>query len=459
MGRIFRRLVLASGLLAIALVLSWAVSRAWGPGDAQSRDLARMRALPPLKGSDAFPALWLLAYDIPEADRQAVLAEDMRLHARPDWRPGDAPGLDGGRTSSAEGRFRKSVPTPEELERFCGGDGSDCLARVAADRSGYAVLLEKYAGLIDRADALSRHQGLRHPSQSASGGLGFMLPPYHLTKLTATRHAFAFLEGDRADALAATCRQLSTWRRLGAESDLLISRMVGLAYADLHVGLFVRMLAETPREVVLPSECARAFAPPAGKELSMCQAMQGEILQAERGMMSRSGDTQDPWQRFLEAALISRDMTLADLAQVHAIHCDPAAIRRLAEDVPWRDTRPLPGWLRIQCIGNLLGCRMGSLAQPPYDTYVGRIQDSNARIRLVGVLLRLRAGTMDAGTFEQRLLEASAQIGHASRDVHLGDDGRSVRMRMRQQRDGSPMTWTVALPSYFQAGPPGKPSG
>lgn len=459
MGRIFRGLVLASCLLVIAVVLAWGVSRALGPSDAQTRDLARMRALPPLQGSDAFGALWLLAYDIPEAKRQAVQAEDMRLHARPDRVPDDAPGFDGARASSAEGRFPKSVPAAEELARFCGGTGSDCLARVAADRAGYAALLAKYAGLIDRAEALARHDGLRHPLQGTSDGLGFMSPPYHLSKLTATRHAFDFLAGREADALAGTCRDVNTWRRLGAESDLLVSRMVGVAYVDIHVGLFADMLARIPRDVSLPPECARAFAPPADKELSMCQAMQGEVLWIERSMMSRSGETQGQWQRFLEAALMSRDMTLADLAQVHAIHCDPDAIRQFGEDVPWRDTRALPGWLRIQCIGNPLGCRMGSLAQPAYDAYVGRLQDGNARIRLVGVLLQLRGEGTDATTFEQRLLKASAQVGHPSRDVRLGSDGRSVRMRMRQHRDGSAIVWTVPLPPYFHAAPPGPPSG
>lgn len=459
MGRIFRGLVLAFCLLAIAVVVSWGVSRALGPGDAQARDLARMRALPPLEGSDAFGALWLLAYDIPEAERQAIVAEDMRLHARPDWRPDDAPGLDGHRASSAEGRFPKSVPAPEELERFCGGTGSDCLARVAADRAGYTALLAKYAGLIDRAEALARHDGLRHPLQGASDGLGFMSPPYHLSKLTATRHAFDFLEGREADALAGTCRDVNTWRRLGAESDLLVSRMVGVAYADIHVGLFADMLARVPRDVPLPPECARAFAPPAGKELSMCQAMQGEVLWVESSVASASGETQGRWQRLQEAMLFSQEMTLADLAQVHAIHCDPDAIRQFGEDVPWRDTRALPGWLRIQCVGNPLGCRMGSLAQPAYDAYVGRLQDGNARIRLVGVLLQLRADGTDATTFEQRLQAASAQVGHPSREVRLGSDGRSLRMRMRQHRDGSAIVWTVPLPRYFHAAPPGPPSG
>lgn len=459
MGRFFRGLVLAICLPMVVLVVAWGISRALGPSDGQARTLAAMRALPPLAGSDAFGTLWLLPYDIPEAAQAAVLAEDIRLHARQDRVQDDEEGQDGLRTSSAEGRFPQSRPTPEELDRFCGGYGGDCLAKVAADRAAYAVLLAKYAGLIERAEGLSRHDGLRHPWQAASGGVGFMAPPYHLSKLTATRRAFDFLEGRQADALAGTCRDVDTWRRLGAESDLLVSRMVGVAYADIHVGLVADMLARIPRDFPLPTECERAFAPPAGKELSMCQAMQGEVLWVERNVVSAFGEARGRWARLQQTVLLSQEMSLADLAQVHAIHCEPDAIRQLGEDLPWRDTRPLPGWLRFQCIGNPLGCRMGSLAQPAYDNYVGRIQDSNARIRLVGMLLQLRADMDDAKPFEQRLREASPQVGHPSRNVHLGSDGRSVRMQMRQHRDGSAIVWVVPLPPYFQAEPPRVPSG
>lgn len=191
----------------------------------------------------------------------------------------------------------------------------------------------------------------------------------------------------------------------------------------------------------------------------MCQAMQGEVVSMERGMALLTGETQGRWQRFKEAVLFSHDMSLADLAQVHAIHCDPDAMRRFGEDVPWRDTRELPGWLRIQCIGNPLGCWLGSLAHPAYDAYVDRIQDSNARIRLVGMLLKLRAGNMDSAAFEQGVREAATRIGHPSRDVRFGSDGRSLRMRMRQHRDGSAIAWIVPLPPYFHAGLPGLPSG
>jgi hypothetical protein len=454
MGRFFRGLVLAPCLLVTLAALAWGVSRLLGPTDAQERDLTMMRAVPPLEGRDAFSALWLLPYDIPEADRPAVVAEDIRRHAEPGWVPDEAPGLEGHRASSAEGRFPRSRPTPDEMQRFCGGDGADCLTRVAADRAGYSALLARYAGLIDRADALSHQDGLRHPRQTASGGLGVMLPPYHLSKLTATRRAFDFLEGRHADAMAGTCRDVDTWRRLGAESDLLISRMVGVAYVDIHVGLFADMLSRVPRDAALPAGCVRAFAPPAGKELSMCQAMQGEVLWAEGQVASALDEPRGRWKRLLEAVLMSEHMTLAELAQVHAIHCDPGAIRRFGGDVPWRDTRKLPGWWRIQCIGNLGGCRMGTLAQPAFGTYVDRIQDSNARIRLVGVLLRLRTDRRDARPFEQQLREASPQVRHPSRDVRTGGDGRSVRMRMRQHRDGSAIVWTVPLPPYFHAGAP-----
>ena len=48
------------GLLGVVLlvVVTWATSRLLGPTDAQDAALATMRQLPPLRGENAFAALW-----------------------------------------------------------------------------------------------------------------------------------------------------------------------------------------------------------------------------------------------------------------------------------------------------------------------------------------------------------------------------------------------------------------
>jgi hypothetical protein len=75
----------AQGLLGVALlvVATWAMSRFVGPTKAQEQALATMRRLPPAVGRNAFEALWLLPYDVPESQRGRIVAEDLRRLALP----------------------------------------------------------------------------------------------------------------------------------------------------------------------------------------------------------------------------------------------------------------------------------------------------------------------------------------------------------------------------------------
>jgi hypothetical protein len=75
----------AQGLLGVALlvVATWAISRFVGSTDAQEQALATMRRLPPVTGRNAFEALWLLPYDVPESQRGRIVAEDLRRLALP----------------------------------------------------------------------------------------------------------------------------------------------------------------------------------------------------------------------------------------------------------------------------------------------------------------------------------------------------------------------------------------
>lgn len=63
------RTLIAFMLLTLA---AWSLSRWLGPTDAQEAALAMMREpLPPVQ-RNAFPALWLMPYDVPAAKREEV---------------------------------------------------------------------------------------------------------------------------------------------------------------------------------------------------------------------------------------------------------------------------------------------------------------------------------------------------------------------------------------------------
>jgi hypothetical protein len=173
--------------------------------------------------------------------------------------------------SLAAERYPAAI-TQKDHDRFC-KSSEDCLKRVAADLEGYAALIERNAVLLDKLDALENYDGLHQ-----AFGLRFdsPQPTYQYGTLIRTRHAVWFRQGRTMDAFDDTCRAITTWRRLGANSDMLIARLIGVSYAgDAYARQFAQMLAETPRETALPASCMQAFALPAEEEMSFCSAMRG----------------------------------------------------------------------------------------------------------------------------------------------------------------------------------------
>jgi hypothetical protein len=71
---------LIQGLLGLLLLMValWVTSRLLGPTDAQEAALARMREPMPPVDRNAFPALWLMSYDMPATERDRAFAEDLR---------------------------------------------------------------------------------------------------------------------------------------------------------------------------------------------------------------------------------------------------------------------------------------------------------------------------------------------------------------------------------------------
>lgn len=443
-----------AGLLLLIVCVAgsvWGVSRLAGPTDAQEAALAAMED-PPMTGRNAFGALWLLPYEIPEAQREAVLAEDLRR-----FRAAGTPGPDSGITaapaavSSAEGRFPQSSLSADEASLFCGGKG-DCLRKVAAERDRYAALVARHAGLIDRAEALSAYDHIAHPTSEAL--IDVILPPYQHGKLPATRHALLFLDGRRDEAFDGTCRAIATWRRLGARSDNLIARMIGIAYAvDVYGALFAEMLAEVPRDHPLPASCTQAFAAITDDEQSVCRAMRGEFrfLQSALREAQRNGIDGDegPVTRIFQGLYFDIDTTEADRAEDLAWYCGEEARTRMRADVPVSSPVPEKDLFRFQCIANAAGCILAQIAAPTFDPYPRRIQDANAKLRLLALLVRLRADAADARPFAERLQAHAGEVGSAQRRPVLEAGGRRLQLQMFDRQKGE--TWSIPLPPYFQA--------
>jgi len=440
------RTLLAFILLTVA---AWSLSRWLGPTDAQETALKAIRQVSPLDGKNAFGTLWLLPYDIPQAEQERVLAEDLRRLAAvpPDeaWKSNASSVF----SSSAEKRYPKQLLSPGDTAAWCGGDGG-CLQKVRADRERYVALVERHAAVIDRAEGLSAYAGIRHPR--VANVLEFVLPPYQYGKLPATRYAVDFVEGRRYEAFEGTCTAITTWRRLGANSDTLISRLIGVAFsADIHGRLFAEMLAETPRDFELPPACSRAFSATTAEEFSMCVAMQGEFSYLESAMRRLEAGGSEDLSEFEKAVLplfFSAETTEAQRAEYLAFYCREEMTQAMKTDRPAPPPPVDDRLLRFQCVGNPVGCMLSGIANPAFDPYPKRVQDANAKLRLIALLLRLRADVSDTRPIEARLRASAADVGAPERKVRVGPDGRTLRLEKYATDSGN--HWDIPLPDYFQ---------
>lgn len=420
------------GLLVVVLVIAavWTGSRMRGPTPVQEAALARMDAPNAFEGRNAFDAAWVLQYDVPDSDVSAVVDADMAALAA----------VPLGRSITLETRaaaYADLRPADGAL-RPCSSAGGDCLREVRGDLDGYTALVADNARLIERVEALSRYDHLasRLPARADAP-----LPPLQLLAWPLTAHAVRFARAGDMDAVAATCRDLATMRRLGVNSDLLIMRMVGIAFAtDGYGRLLVDMLHELPRDRPLPVECEVALRPPMPQEASVCTAIRGEFAWSAAAIQASALDTgASRW--FLDP-----QATRFLLAENLASPCGDATAAALAEDRPVSFVQPGPWWRRRGCLANAAGCILADIPAPAYATYAHRAQDQNARLQLLATLAWLRAQP-DDGTLAERIARRPAALRSPARDIEVTDDGRALRIAQYDTARGE--FWSLPLPDYL----------
>lgn len=172
---------------------------------------------------------------------------------------------------------RYGAPAAAPHPPDCSPRETGCLAAVRADRDAYAARLRDEATLVERVRGLAAYDALHLPRDLFDvQAVGFPIPGMRNTVLL-TQRAFVFVEGRTTEALDGLCSDLITWRRLGANTNFLIPGMQLTAHAAGHARLFADMLAEWPSDAQLPAICEAAFAAPAKGELSVCNALRGEL--------------------------------------------------------------------------------------------------------------------------------------------------------------------------------------
>ncbi len=234
------------GLVVVWLGLMWSH---WlpRPSAEQASALAQMRApMAQAKGErNAFGLFWQLDYDIPEAERAQVLAEDVA--ALDGWRPGqDLEAL----ASRARGRYPSRVAKDAPPLPPC---EADCLAQVRADPEPWRAALAARQSRLAELGQLAHYDHLRTPFKMS---LYSPIPAFQGTgDLQIAAAALAFADGQTEAALSGLCRDLGQWRRLKGRSDLLLSEMISLAWLRNGGRLYADMRAELAADQPLPAAC------------------------------------------------------------------------------------------------------------------------------------------------------------------------------------------------------------
>ena len=378
MDKVFKWIFGVSGLLLLLLAALWGVSKLVGPSRAERDALGVMSVSEKPQGRNAYADLWLADHDVPVAGRDALLAADVAAFAAT---PISEEGKPVPFVSGVEARYRNDAPDQAGSKLLC-SPREDCLAKVRADLPAYKKLAATHAAWFARRAEATRADHLANPFPSR---IDMPFLSFGTAYAPATTLALQFAKGDREAALAGTCSRLADWRRLGARTDMLISWAVGHAYAGRgYASLLAQMLAEWPNDAPLPASCEAALALPGKEETTMCPAVRGEYRFTSEGVATMLTE-QARRKGVQEKLLFDPDMTRAQMAAPLARFCTAEADALFARDEPLPPFEPA-SMVRLQCVSNAVGCILGKVAEPGFDTYAARHRDYLAVMRTLAAL-------------------------------------------------------------------------
>lgn len=436
--------------LLVLLIAAWAISRAMYPSKTQREAIAVMEQPLGYAGDNAFPLLWTIDHDVPAGKIDSVMASDAEWLARLPLFP-DAGDEQAWQFESAASDYPGLSPSPADRSLFCTTGNESCLDRVRGDLEAYTALIDRHEKLLDRIERLHEFDYVQSdfPYRPAAP-----IPAYQNVFLPRTRHAVRFVEGQTRQALAATCRDITTWRRLGANTDRLITRMIGIANAtDQNGYMLASMLAEIPADQPLPEPCDQALAPPEVNELSICSALHGEFdlnVTVMRHLPEFAANN-GPFEALIWAALYDAETTLGMIAHSLQPMCSQAERERLRADQ--RPASPATAPARrshFACLGNPIGCMLDSISAPAFISYQQRLQDYGAKLRVLGTLAWMRHHADDGLSPAELLAARPDEFTSPQRDIEFGPDGKTLRVPLYDTSQSE--YWSIPLPSALHLG-------
>ena len=426
---------LAFVLIGMVVVLSalWLASRALPPTDTEREALTLLSSPPTFEGSNAFPTLWLMLYDVPAEEQAAVMAADIDAH----WPRQAAPwaeGYAGSIVSGAAADYRELRPDEEDRQLFCRSSAGSCLDQVRADPDQIRELVSRHSALLDRIASLADHdyvQNLFPPE------LLFPSPSLQVNLYTKTLHALNFVDGDIDQALAGTCRDLKTWRRVGTNSDTLLMRMIGQAFESRNFApLLADMLAELPPGHPLPEACLGLARTAEVDDLSICLPMRGEfqfIKATTQNLDFRNDPGADTlskrWRNRIHSLFFRPDASMARVAPHYAQWCGERLRNAVIADDPDPDLLELPSRISFRCLGNWAGCLLADLSLTAPSAYHVRHLDYGAYRRALAALIWLQQQGNDSG-YGDTFASLPAELQSQTRPLRLDLESASIRVEL-----------------------------
>jgi hypothetical protein len=202
---------------------------------------------------NAFAALWMFEFDAPESEWESITRIDVDTFAAAARQPGPVRGFH----SDAERRFGRLAAASGADPDLCGLWGANCVEQVRARTEATRTRLAGYAPRLARGERL---HGYDHFAYLFEPHMDSPVPsPGALFTLQITASALDFVDGRTDEAFDRLCRNTRTWRRLRANTDSLVTDMLGVAQMSSAARVYAEMLAEMPLSFEPP--CTDAFAP------------------------------------------------------------------------------------------------------------------------------------------------------------------------------------------------------
>lgn len=446
--------LLAALLLVLASVLAviWSISRMRAVEADQAAALATLRQPWSPEGRNALSGLWLVDYVVASAEqRDVLLREDVRklrmagpTHARMQIGP---------EHSAAAAQHARHLYGTGDKERFC-KPGDACLQVVRADLNLYRDLVARNQAALQQVAEADEGDYLQTQFEKVPE---ILLPPMQRMYFPATELAVRFADGEREAALEQTCRHVGRWRRLGSNTDTLISAMIAAAYASRGYGrLAADMLAEWPPGKAVPQACTVAFQIPGPAEAKgLCLTMQGEyrsmlhLLDYGMDQLARDVKERAAWLRPVPRGVVyDAEKTAARLAQHFIPYCQSQVQQAFIED---RDVQAAPesrssSGLDMGCAANMLGCLLTEMSSPDMSSYVKRLRDANAQYRMLGALLWLHGQPDVLADPARALARLPPHLQTVAHPLRYDAATRSLVMPLLASGKGPAGDQTVAMP-------------